>query len=208
MNEKTGSNGFVDASVVVLAGLLFFRTADVLTYFAPPLLSALIGMDVSWLYAIVMAFFVEGVALAFHFDKRAHHHTPAKITKWTLLGISALCQFYDGNIVLQTVNQMSGPMKVGFQVGVPLLPIFVVMLLFFVGKLPEGDEHKGLLEKLQDRGIKNYFPDAHALWHGRGEVGSNPVQTVTLAKDVRQVRKVVSKNGKHPEPEEIDENPR
>lgn len=172
MDSKRGSNGFVDFAVVVLAGLLFFRTADVLTYFAPPILNNIMGQDVSWLYAFVMAFFVEGVALAFHFDRRAHHHAPAKIAKWTLLGISALCQVYDGNIVTDTVAQMSGPMKLGFQWGVPLLPIFVVVLLFFVGKLPDEDENRrSWIDRLQDRGIKSHLPSVDALINGRAPKG-------------------------------------
>lgn len=165
---KRGSNGFTDAAVVVLAILLFFRTADVLRYFSPPLLNEMIGGDVSWLYAVVMAFFVEGVALAFHFDPRAHKHTPAIIVKWTLLAISGLCQVFDGNIVSGTISQMSGPMKVGFEWGVPLLPIFVVVLLFFVGKLPDADEtQRGWLDRLQDQGIKSRLPDPRAIWEGR-----------------------------------------
>jgi hypothetical protein len=167
---KRGSNGFTDAAVVVLAILLFFRTADVLTYFAPPLLNNMVGMDVSWLYAVVMAFFVEGVALAFHFDARAHKHTPAIIVKWTLLAISGLCQVFDGNIVSGTIAEMSGPMKVGFQWGVPLLPIFVVVLLFYVGKLPDEDEaRRSWLDRLQDKGIKSRLPDPRAIWEGRKE---------------------------------------
>lgn len=179
MEGKKGSNTFTDAAVVILAGLLFFRTADVLRYFSPPLLNEMIGQDVSWLYAIVMAFFVEGVALAFHFDRRAHKHTPAKIVKWTLLGISALCQVYDGRIVTDTVSQMSGPMKIGFQWGVPLLPIFVVVLLFFVGKLPEdGEEHRGWLDRLQDNGIASRLPDPKAILYGRKNTELSPDEVV------------------------------
>lgn len=193
MVNKRGSNGFVDAAVVVLAGLLFFRTADVLTYFAPPLLNDMVGADISWLYAFTMAFFVEGVALAFHFDPRAHAHTPAKIVKWVLLGISALCQVYDGNIVTNTIAEMSGPMKVGFQWGVPLLPIFVVVLLFFVGKLPEiGDSVpltvrvKNWLDNVQDTGIKNSLPSPKAIW--RGGKKKSPVSVASLNYDVDTVK--------------------
>jgi hypothetical protein len=183
-NTKKGSNGFVDAAVVILAILLFFRTADVLTYFAPPLLNDMVGADVSWLYAFVMAFFVEGVALAFHFDRRAHRHTPAVIVKWVLLGISALCQVFDGNIITDNLASMSGPMKVGFQWGVPLLPIIVVVLLFFVGKLPEdGETHRGWLDRLQDRGIKSKLPDPKAIWGGRNNVQTNEPMA-TLNQDV------------------------
>lgn len=181
MDRKNGSNGFVDAAVVILAILLFFRTADVLTHFAPPLASQILGADASWLYAILMAFWIEGVALAFHFDKRAHNHAPANITKWILLGISALCQVYDGQIVTDSISQMSGPMKIGFQWGVPLLPIFVVVLLFWVGKLPEdGGDGRNWLDRLQDRGIKGRLPDPKAIWKGRDEVPASEVVQANL----------------------------
>lgn len=189
MDSKKGSNGFVDAAVVILAILLFFRTADVLTYFAPPLLNSLVGTDVSWLYAVTMAFFIEGVALAFHFDRRAHNHTPAKIVKWVLLGISGLCQVFDGNIITDNLASMSGPMKVGFQFGVPLLPLIVVVLLFFVGKLPEdGEARSSWLDRLQNNGgVKSHLPNPKSIWRGRESVQTNG--KVVLNQDVPAPKK-------------------
>lgn len=190
--NKRGSNGFVDAAVVVLAILLFFRTADVLTYFAPPFLNGLVGQDVSWLYAGVMAFFVEGVALAFHFDPRAHNHTPAIIVKWVLLGISALCQVFDGNIVTNRINEMSGPMRLAFEWGVPLLPIIVVVLLFFVGKLPDDSSPRPVV------GLKNRLPNFNRMWNG------DPVENSVFSPKVVEQLEKISESSKNPNGEKSD----
>lgn len=140
MQKKYGTgDGFTDWAIVILSLILFARTADVLSYFSPPLLNDLIGWDVAWIYGMVTAFFVEGVALAFHFNHRAKNHVPAQIAKWILLAVSGACQVFDGNIILGTLSQMPEAQRMGFQVGVPLLPLFVVVLLFFVGHLPDGE---------------------------------------------------------------------
>lgn len=202
MENKSGNNGFVSAAVVILSLLLFARTADVLSYFAPTILNMMVGADVSWLYGGVTAFFVEGVALAFHFDNRAQRHVPAQIVKWVLLAVSGLCQVFDGNIITDTMSQMSEPMKFAFQWGVPLLPLFVVVLLFFVGKLPENDK------KSDFHGIKHILPDIKKLWDdGTVNAPASRIESSVLSQDVRQVKKIAGKNGKHPETEEIDANP-
>src|SRR5690242_8559864 len=104
-NKKYGTGDtFTDWAVVILSILLFTRTADVLSYFSPDILNELTGWDVSWAYGLVTAFFVEGVALAFHFNRRAIHHTPAQIVKWILLAISGICQVFDGSLILGTMN--------------------------------------------------------------------------------------------------------
>lgn len=159
-NIKNGSgDSFSDWAVVILSILLFTRTADVLRYFSPKILDELAGTDVSWAYGIITAFFIEGVALAYHFNRKAQNYAPAKIVKWILLGISGVCQVFDGHIITGTLAQMSEAQKLIFQVGVPLLPLFVIVLLFGVGHLPET-------EPTPFKGIKHMFPDFHRLWEG------------------------------------------
>lgn len=186
MENKTGRNGFVDVGIVVLAILLFFRTADVLSYFAPGYINNLIGTDVSWLYAGVMAFFVEGLAVAYHFDRRTKHYTRAKIAMWTLIGISALCQMFDGNIITNNLANMGGPLKTTFQYGVPLLPIFIFVLLAWVGGMPEIGESRSWLERFQDRGIKGRLPSAKAILYGRENTEFPPSQVVQSNLNVPQ----------------------
>jgi hypothetical protein len=204
MNDKKYGTGdtFTDWAVVILSIILFTRTADVLSYFSPPILNEVTGWDVAWIYGGVTAFFVEGVALAFHFNRRAKNHTPAQIVKWVLLAISGICQVFDGNIILGTLNQMPEAQRMAFQIGVPLLPLFVVVLLFFVGHLPDD------VNPAPFKGFKNYLPDWKRMWHGDDYKNTRVFsESMTLNQDVRQTKKISSKNGKKPEAEDEPVNP-
>jgi hypothetical protein len=198
-NKKYGSgDGFTDWAVVILSILLFVRTADVLSYFSPPILNDLTGWDVSWIYGLLTAFFVEGVALAFHFNRRARDYTPAKIVKWILLAVSGVCQVFDGNLILGTMNSIPEAQRLMFQVGIPLLPLFVVVLLFFVGHLPDETNPAPF------KGFKSYVPDFKRLWNGDEENTRVSSEPVALNQDTHQVKKLTSKNGRHKEDEPVN----
>lgn len=162
MQNKIGSGvRFSDWAVVILAVLLYFKTAEVLSYFAPQNISAFAGMDVAWLYGMITAFFVEGVAIAFHFHPGARRHTPAKIVMWVLLVISGLCQIFDGKMVTDAIASMPVQQQVFFNYGVPLLPWFIIVMLFFVGQIPNEGEHK------EWKGLANLIPDTDYIIHGK-----------------------------------------
>lgn len=159
--QKTGSGvKFADWAVVILAGLLYFKTAEVLSYFSPQNINDIIGMDVSWLYGYVTAFFVEGVAIAYHFYPGARKHTPAVIVKWVLITLSGICQVFDGKIVTETIASMPDQQKLFFQYGMPLLPWFVLILLIAVGEIPSG------ATQTRRVGLKNRLPDFRRIWEG------------------------------------------
>ena len=141
MDNKNGSGDAVlDWTVVGMAILLFFRTADVLSYFSPTILNDIFGFDVSLIYGIVCALAVEGVALALHFNRRAIAYTPAIVVKWALLSISAICQVFDGFVITNTLANQTDTMKAIFSYGVPLIPMFVLVMIFKIGRLPEVGE--------------------------------------------------------------------
>lgn len=169
---KTGSGvKFSDWAVVILAGLLFFKTAEVLSFFAPQFLNDIIGQDVGWLYGLVTAFFVEGIAIAFHFHPGARVHTPAVIVKWILIVLSGLCQVFDGRIVTQTIANMPDQQRLFFNYGIPLLPWFVIILLFFVGEIPSSASKK------RWSGLKHLLPDMD--WFLEGDKESTEFSQVT-----------------------------
>lgn len=189
MQNKIGSGiKFADWAIVILAGLLFFKTAEVLSFFAPRNLNDIAGQDVSWLYGLVTAFFVEGIAIAFHFYPGARKHTPAIIVKWILIALSGACQVFDGRIVTETIANMPDQQKLFFQYGIPLLPWFVIILLFFVGEIPNEAQTRR-------KGLKNYMPDWKVIWEGDKEEN-----TEFPSKVVEQLEKIYdpvkpSKNG-------------
>ena len=142
MNDtKIGSGEKVlDWGVIIAAGILFFRTADILSYFSPQILNDILGFDVSLIYGIVCAALVEGLALAIHFNRRASLSGTAKTVKWVLLSISGACQVFDGFVVTNTLAQQSDTMKAAFSYGVPLIPLAIMVMVFGIGQLPELDE--------------------------------------------------------------------
>jgi hypothetical protein len=176
INRENGSGDkILDWAVIIAALMLFLKTADVLSYFAPTNLNFIVGMDVSWLYGGVSALLVEGAALALHFNGRAKLSAIAQIVKWTLMAISASCQVYDGFITTNTAANMSDPLKLGLQYGVPLIPLVIMVLLFAVGRLPEDG-----VQPAPFRGIRNTVgPSLNRLWHGdpvspNGSAQANP----------------------------------
>jgi hypothetical protein len=140
MQNKNGSGDTVlDWTVIGMAIILFFRTADILSYFSPPILNDIFGFDVSLIYGSVCASAVEGVALALHFNRRARFYSPAIVVKWILLGISGICQVFDGFVITDTLSQQTDTMKAAFSYGVPLIPLFILIMIFQIGHLPELD---------------------------------------------------------------------
>lgn len=169
--NKTGSGDKVlDWVMIVAAIVMFFKTADVLGYFAPTSLAAIFGFDVSYLFGAVNALFVEATMLALHFNRRAHNHTPAKIAKWILLAISAACQVFDGFLTTNTLAQQSDELKFFFQYGVPSITTFVVIMLLAIGKLPDDGEEVAYV------GLKDRLPNFKRIWYG--DANSVPVVTV------------------------------
>jgi hypothetical protein len=166
MNTNNTHNGsgdkILDWAVIIIAMILFAKTADVMAYFAPESLSFIVGMDISWLYGAVNALIVEGVALALHFNRRAALSGTAQIVKWALIAMSGSAQIFDGFLSTGAQSSMSEPLKFGLQFGVPLIPLIVLVLLFAIGRLPDDG-----IEKAPFVGLKNMVgPAVRRLWHG------------------------------------------
>ena len=166
--KKAGSgDGMLDVAAYILAGILFLKTADVLSIFSPTILTEVIGYDMAFLYGATCAFLVEGAALALHFNHRAKLSPVAQIVKWVLLAISGLCQVFDGYVVTGNVASMSDTLRFAFSVGVPLIPIAVLMMLFAIGQLPEDNSSKS-----EWKGLKNIvIPAWDRLLNGSGNSG-------------------------------------
>jgi TM2 domain-containing membrane protein YozV len=161
-NKNNGGIGLLGWIVILSAFLLYFKTADVLMLFAPPSLNMMLGMNVDWLYGYFNAALVEGLALVLHFHPRAKLSTSAQIVKWITLGISGLCQIYDGQVVTNTIATMSDPLKLGFSYGVPLIPLFIVIMIFAIGRLPDDEEPAKPFV-----GVKNMLkPAFKRFWEG------------------------------------------
>lgn len=161
MKQDNNNDKFLNIAVIVGAGILFFRTADILAYFSPAILNDIIGSDMSFLYGLVTAAMVEGVALALHFNKRAAKSPEAQWVKWGLLAISGACQVFDGYVITDTLAQQTDTIKLVFQFGVPLVPLLIVVMIFAIGHLPELDEKPKPFV-----GLKNLPGQFRWIWEG------------------------------------------
>jgi hypothetical protein len=171
-NEQNVGSGdkILDWSIILSAILTYVKTADVFAYYSPIALTAIIGFDVSYIYGMASALIIEGVMLALHFNRNAHGYPPAEIAKWILLGISFLCQVFDGFITTNTLAQQSDELKFVFQYLVPGLPILVLLLVFAIRRLP--NQRQGTSGSW--RGAKNFLPSLQRFWHGDGEGNASP----------------------------------
>jgi hypothetical protein len=181
MNRRTGSGDkFLDIAAYILAILLFAKTADVMGYFSPEWLNGIFGLDVSFFYGITCAFLVEGMALALHFNSRARLSGTAQGVKWVLVAISAVCQVLDGYLATGNAAQMSDTLKLTLQVGVPLIPIGVFIMLIMIGHLPDDGGSKAPFI-----GLKNVPGKFKWIWEGGNSANSNPSME-TIAQEVEQ----------------------
>lgn len=140
MNKVGSGDKVLDWGVIIAAGVLFPKTADILSYFSPLILNEIFGFNVSLIYGVVNALLVEGLALALHFNKRAALSGTAQTVKWILLAISGACQVFDGFVVTNTLAGQSDTMKAILAYGVPLIPLFIMIMVFGIGHLPEVGE--------------------------------------------------------------------
>lgn len=160
MSNNKG-NGFLDFAIVGAAIMLYVRTAEVLSYFSPTVLNQIVGFDVSFIYGNASAIFIEGVILYLHFSARAHGHAPAEVVKWALLAISGVCQIYDGFLITNSLEQQTDTIKFVFQYGVPILPLLIVVMILWIGQLPDvPQEHAPFI------GLKNIPASLSWIWDG------------------------------------------
>jgi hypothetical protein len=162
-------NGFLDFAVVGAAIMLYVRTAEVLSYFSPIALNKIVGFDVSFIYGNASAIFIEGVILFLHFSSRAKGHTPAEVVKWSLLAISGICQIYDGFLITDSLAQQSDTLKFVFQYGVPILPLLIVVMILWIGQLPESQQ-----QRKPFIGLKNIPNSLSWIWDGGNKAPNKP----------------------------------
>jgi hypothetical protein len=163
MNTNTHNRSrdkVLDWIIIIAALVLFPKTADLMSYFAPSNMAFILGMDVSWLYGMISATLVEGALLALHFNPRARIHTPAKIVMWLLVAMSGAAQILDGFITTGNEANMSEPMKFALQFGVPLVPLIVIIMIVAVGDFPEIGNPAPRI------GLKHRLPNWKQIWEG------------------------------------------
>lgn len=188
--KKIGTGDpFLDKLVVVAAILLFFGTASVMSYHAPVMLNQIIGADVSFIFGWVSALCVEAGALRLHFNKAAQNSPAAHWVKWILLGVSGLCQVYNGEMIRGELSQMSETLKLVFTWLVPNIPLLFIVLQFWIGHLPEeGDEQP-------KTGLKNRLPNWRRIWEGDKNTVLSNEQVVGQPEKIFDLPK--SDNGEH-----------
>jgi len=186
-NEQNGSGDkALDNLVIIMAVVLFFGTAQVMSTHAPKIISDVLGFDASYLFGVVCATCVEWGALRLHFNPAAQRNVTAKVVKWILLFVSGLCQVYNAAIATGTLSQLSETLKIGFTWLVPNIPLMFIVLMFWIGSLTDRKQPT-LLDKVTDKGLTNMLPKMGDILYGKHRVSSSVSSpTATLALDVKQ----------------------
>ena len=179
--------------IIACALLLAPKTAQVLSYYAPKWLSDVTGFDVSLIFGIVSTVIVEGLILVLHFHPSAKDSAEAQIVKWITIGISGSCQIFSAYITTGNEAQMSDTLKAILIWGVPEIPLICMILLAWIGVLPETGQRKPW------RGLKHSLDGLQTFWHGEGYQKPAQPETQVLAKDTDQPQlQSVGKNGQGP----------
>jgi|GEM_PF-4100026 len=195
---KIGSGDKVLDWVAFIAALILFaKTADLLSYFSPAILSDILGFDVSLIYGSICAALVEGLALALHFNRRATLSSTAQVVKWILIAISGVCQVFDGFITTDSVAQMSDTMKAGLSYGVPLIPLLIMVMVFGIGQLPEVDVAQG--------SHKKPFIGLKGMWNHLINGGNGPAPAYQLPPQIDlELPPSASKSNNHKKDEVVN----
>jgi len=162
---KVGGSVLENAAFILGAFLLFSRTSDLMTAFAP---SSFLGYEgIEAVYGMLSALMVEGLLFSIKFSIGRSRNSVAWVWNLVLLAvtfsISAWAQTIDSFVVRQTLSEQSAELQWAVAWGVPLIPAIIVGVLM-VKSVFDGIP-PGALEGLADsmarakRKIEDYpFP--------------------------------------------------
>lgn len=190
--SKTGT-GNKGLDWVIILGMIaaYPKTADLLSYFSPGILSDIFGTDMSLLYGMFCALMVEGTILFLHFDRRAHRSGVAQGVKWILIAVSFMCQVFDGFVTSDTVSQMTPVLKFVLTYGIPALPLIIATMIAAIGALPDEDQ------TVAHVGLKNRLPNFKRIWNGDENTELSPSPSEVVQTELEDAPEIVkSPNGK------------
>lgn len=188
--NKTIWDRVLDFAMMVAAAMLYFKTAQVMTVFAPSVVFGYTGLEV--LFGNVSALLVEGIVLALHFIPSMKKNDAAQAFKWFLFAISAFCQVVDGFVVQNTLSQQPESIQFVVSWGVPLIPTIIFLGLLVIGASNEEET----APRKPKKGIRRAWRE---FLDGSPERPERPENTV-LSQDVQTTKAVKpSKNGESQE---------
>jgi hypothetical protein len=127
----------LDLALLVSASVLYFKTAQVMTAFAPSVVFGYTGLEV--LFGNINALLVEGIVLALHFIPSMQKNESAMFFTWFLFTISALCQVIDGFLMQNTLAQQPASIQFIVSWGIPLIPTIIFLGLLLIGQSAEKE---------------------------------------------------------------------
>lgn len=175
--KQTGS-GNKGLDWVIIFGMIaaYPKTADLLSYWSPAILSDITGPDIptGLLYGLFCAAMVEGTIIFLHFDRRTRSVFSAQAVKWILIAVSFACQIFDGFVTQDTVSQMSPFLRSTLTYGIPALPLIIAVMVSTI-TLPDTVERKPF------KGLRNYLPNKEYILNGEKqntEFSPSPAEVV------------------------------
>ena len=128
---KVGGSVLENAAFILGAFLLFSRTSDLMTAFAPASFLGYTGIEA--VYGMLSALMVEGLLFSIKFSIGRSRNSIAWVWNIILLavtfGISALAQSIDSFVVRETLTSQPAEIQWAISWGVPLIPAIVVGVL-------------------------------------------------------------------------------
>lgn len=177
MNNKTIWDRILGFAMLVAAAMLYTRTSEIMTAFAPKTVFGYTGLEP--LFGNVSALLVEGVILGIHFIPSMKRNESAQFFKWVLFAISSASQVIDGFLVKETIGNQPEVIQFVVNWGVPLIPTIVFLGLLMIGAEAEKNEDGSTSRaSVRDVGLKNMLPNFKEIWNGRGN-GHNVAQTTS-----------------------------
>lgn len=140
---KAFANALDNIVFFIAAIVLFLKTSEVLSEFAPQAVFGYAAVD--WLYGYICALLIEGLLIAAKFTLAGNQNSNAWL--WNVLvivvtfAISAAAQVVDGFMVKQTLTLQPMPVQFLITWGVPLVPSVILALVLgkaVFASLPEG----------------------------------------------------------------------
>lgn len=155
----------ISFAVFILGTLLLFsKTSDLMTNFAPEEIAGYVGVQ-AW-YGFGVALMIEGMLVAMKLKMMFERAKNQLEWAWDIVltltpfGISAIAQSIDSFVIAETLSEQPEPVQFAVAWGVPAIPAVIVGMILvrgFIDSAPEGMFGVGKTNKLGNpiRAIKS-----------------------------------------------------
>jgi len=190
MNKRALEEFFsIETGIKFLGALLLFaKTTELMTAFAPKQILGYTGIEV--FYGMACAIMVEGLFVTMSFQIKKSPNPQAWTWNLALIAIpfviSALAQPIDSFVMEKTITEQPAPIQFLVSWGVPMVPALIMGLVLV----------KNVLESVEDKPQQKQTPNVQ----GQQQVKTPNAQKQTPNATKPWIKKLFSPNGHNKEP--------